>query len=106
MKVLLISANTERISMVTMPLGLGLVAAALRRAGPGRMPRLFLAAPVTASIHARCFHTVQRLRFKAGRSAAARRAWARNENAIATAKLWNKKMKTKGHITEPAVAEK
>ncbi|MCI4398524.1 MAG: urocanate hydratase [Acidobacteria bacterium] len=36
----------------------------------------------------------------------ARRAWARNENAIATAKLWNKKMKTKGHITEPAVAEK
>lgn len=33
MKVLLISANTERISMVTMPLGLGLVAAALRRAG-------------------------------------------------------------------------
>jgi hypothetical protein len=31
-KVLLISANTERINMVTMPLGLGLVAAA-RRAG-------------------------------------------------------------------------
>jgi radical SAM superfamily enzyme YgiQ (UPF0313 family) len=33
MRVLLISANTERISMVTMPLGLGLVAAATRRAG-------------------------------------------------------------------------
>ncbi len=33
MKVLLVSANTERISMVTMPLGLGLVAAAARRAG-------------------------------------------------------------------------
>ncbi len=33
MRVLLISANTERISMVTLPLGLGLVAAAARRAG-------------------------------------------------------------------------
>jgi radical SAM superfamily enzyme YgiQ (UPF0313 family) len=33
MKVLLISANTERINMVTIPLGLGLVAAATRRAG-------------------------------------------------------------------------
>ncbi len=33
MKVLLISVNTERINMVTMPLGLGLVAAATRRAG-------------------------------------------------------------------------
>ncbi len=33
MRVLLISANTERISMVTIPLGLGLVAAAVRRAG-------------------------------------------------------------------------
>jgi radical SAM superfamily enzyme YgiQ (UPF0313 family) len=33
MRVLLISANTERLSMVTIPLGLGLVAAALRRAG-------------------------------------------------------------------------
>ncbi len=33
MKVLLISANTERINMVTMPLGLALVAAATRRAG-------------------------------------------------------------------------
>jgi hypothetical protein len=32
-RVLLISANTERISMVTVPLGLGLVAAAARRAG-------------------------------------------------------------------------
>jgi radical SAM superfamily enzyme YgiQ (UPF0313 family) len=33
MKVLLISANTERVSMVTMPLGLGLVCAATRAAG-------------------------------------------------------------------------
>jgi radical SAM superfamily enzyme YgiQ (UPF0313 family) len=33
MKVLLISSNTERINMVTIPLGLGLVAAAARRAG-------------------------------------------------------------------------
>ena len=33
MRVLLISSNTERISMVTIPLGLGLVAAATRRAG-------------------------------------------------------------------------
>ena len=33
MKVLLISANTERISMLTMPLGLGLVCAATRAAG-------------------------------------------------------------------------
>ena len=33
MRVLLISANTERINMVTMPLGLALVAAATRRAG-------------------------------------------------------------------------
>ncbi len=33
MKVLLISANTERVSMVTMPLGLGLVCAATRSAG-------------------------------------------------------------------------
>jgi radical SAM superfamily enzyme YgiQ (UPF0313 family) len=32
-KVLLIAANTERISMVTLPYGLGLVAAALRQAG-------------------------------------------------------------------------
>jgi radical SAM superfamily enzyme YgiQ (UPF0313 family) len=32
-KVLLISSNTERINMVTIPLGLGLVAAATRRAG-------------------------------------------------------------------------
>jgi radical SAM superfamily enzyme YgiQ (UPF0313 family) len=32
-KVLLISANTERVSMVTMPLGLGLVCAATRAAG-------------------------------------------------------------------------
>jgi radical SAM superfamily enzyme YgiQ (UPF0313 family) len=33
MRVLLISSNTERINMVTIPLGLGLVAAATRRAG-------------------------------------------------------------------------
>ena len=33
MRVLLISANTERINMVTIPLGLGQVAAALRQAG-------------------------------------------------------------------------
>ncbi len=33
MRVLLISANTERISMVTIPLGLGVVAASIRRAG-------------------------------------------------------------------------
>jgi radical SAM superfamily enzyme YgiQ (UPF0313 family) len=33
MKVLLISSNTERINMVTIPVGLGLVAAATRRAG-------------------------------------------------------------------------
>jgi len=33
MRVLLIAANTERISMVTLPYGLGLVAAALRQAG-------------------------------------------------------------------------
>ncbi|MBZ5640963.1 MAG: cobalamin-dependent protein [Acidobacteriia bacterium] len=33
MKVLLISANTERLNMVTIPLGLGLVAAATRAAG-------------------------------------------------------------------------
>jgi radical SAM superfamily enzyme YgiQ (UPF0313 family) len=33
MNVLLVSANTERINMVAMPLGLGLVAAATRRAG-------------------------------------------------------------------------
>ncbi len=33
MKVLLVSANTERVNMPTIPLGLGLVAAATRRAG-------------------------------------------------------------------------
>jgi radical SAM superfamily enzyme YgiQ (UPF0313 family) len=33
MRVLLVSTNTERINMVTVPLGLGLVAAATRRAG-------------------------------------------------------------------------
>jgi radical SAM superfamily enzyme YgiQ (UPF0313 family) len=33
MRVLLISSNTERLNMITLPLGLGLVAAATRRAG-------------------------------------------------------------------------
>src|SRR5512136_1933597 len=33
MRVLLIASNTERINMVSLPLGLGLVAAATRRAG-------------------------------------------------------------------------
>src|SRR5512147_1652690 len=33
MRVLLVASNTERINMVTLPLGLGLVAAATRRAG-------------------------------------------------------------------------
>ena len=33
MRVLLVSANTERLSMVSLPLGLGLVAAAARRVG-------------------------------------------------------------------------
>lgn len=35
----------------------------------------------------------------------ARRAWARNPNALETARLWNAKMGPKGHITEPAVAD-
>jgi urocanate hydratase len=35
----------------------------------------------------------------------ARRAWARNRNAIETARLWNRKMEGQGHITEPAVAD-
>ncbi len=35
----------------------------------------------------------------------ARRAWARNPNAIETARSWNAKMTGKGHITEPAVAD-
>jgi len=36
----------------------------------------------------------------------ARRAWARNPNAIETARLWNRKMEGAGHITEPQVADK
>ena len=36
----------------------------------------------------------------------ARRAWARNPNAIETASLWNRKMEGAGHITEPQVADK
>ncbi|MGC8724535.1 MAG: urocanate hydratase [Acidobacteriota bacterium] len=35
----------------------------------------------------------------------ARRAWARNPNAMETARSWNAKMVGKGHITEPAVAD-
>jgi len=35
----------------------------------------------------------------------ARRAWARNPNAMETARSWNAKMAGKGHITEPAVAD-
>ena len=35
----------------------------------------------------------------------ARRAWARNENAMETARLWNGKMQGEGHITEPFVAD-
>ncbi len=34
----------------------------------------------------------------------ARRAWARNPNAIETARSWNAKMEGRGHITEPALA--
>jgi urocanate hydratase len=35
----------------------------------------------------------------------ARRAWARNENAMKTTRLWNDKMEGQGHITEPVVAD-
>ena len=35
----------------------------------------------------------------------ARRAWARNENAIETVPLWNQKMHGQGHITEPRLAD-
>jgi urocanate hydratase len=35
----------------------------------------------------------------------ARRAWARNKNAVDTVLAWNKKMKDKGHITEVRVAD-
>ncbi len=35
----------------------------------------------------------------------ARRAWARNPNALETARLWNAKMGAAGHITEPALAD-
>ncbi len=35
----------------------------------------------------------------------ARRAWARNANAIETARLWNEQMQGKGHITEPQLAD-
>jgi len=34
----------------------------------------------------------------------ARRSWARNENAVATAKKWNQDNAGKGHITLPNVA--
>lgn len=45
MRVLLISANTERLNMAAIPLGLGLVAAALRRAGHAVSFLDLLAAP-------------------------------------------------------------
>ncbi|HNQ78059.1 MAG TPA: urocanate hydratase [Acidobacteriota bacterium] len=35
----------------------------------------------------------------------ARRAWARNDHAVSTVREWNSKMKDKGHITEPRVAD-
>ncbi len=35
----------------------------------------------------------------------ARRAWARNPNAVETAKLWNERAADRGHITEPALAD-
>jgi urocanate hydratase len=35
----------------------------------------------------------------------ARRAWARNDNAIGTAAEWNRKMEGRGHITEPRLAD-
>jgi len=33
----------------------------------------------------------------------ARRNWARNKNAVETAKKWNEKNKEKGHITLPFI---
>jgi urocanate hydratase len=35
----------------------------------------------------------------------ARRAWARNPNALETIALWNERMSAEGHITEPEVAD-
>jgi urocanate hydratase len=35
----------------------------------------------------------------------ARRAWARNEHAVETVKIWNQKMGDGGHITEPEIAD-
>ncbi|MEW6757331.1 MAG: urocanate hydratase [Acidobacteriota bacterium] len=35
----------------------------------------------------------------------ARRAWARNPNAVETARLWNERLSGKGHITRPALAD-
>jgi urocanate hydratase len=35
----------------------------------------------------------------------ARRAWARNPNAVETVRLWNERMGGEGHITEPEVAD-
>jgi urocanate hydratase len=35
----------------------------------------------------------------------ARRAWARNGNAVQTARLWNQRLGTQGHITEPHLAD-
>ena len=38
-------------------------------------------------------------------SGVSRRAWARNENAIATAEEWNRKNADRGHVTVPVVAD-
>ncbi len=38
-------------------------------------------------------------------SGVSRRAWARNENAITTAEIWNKANPTRGHVTIPRVAD-
>ena len=35
----------------------------------------------------------------------ARRAWARNPNALETVARWNERMAGEGHITEPEVAD-
>jgi urocanate hydratase len=35
----------------------------------------------------------------------ARRAWARNENAIETVNTWNRANAARGHVTVPRVAD-